>query len=193
MSAALVLEGVHKSFGEHEVLKGIDLAVGEHEVVCLIGASGSGKSTLLRCVNLLEPIDAGRIVVDGRDQFRLWGAFRSGPLAKVALRYARENALEASVVLPGRIRHVRRLEWEGSDVHVFDTIEGSGRHRVVSRLLLAPDAQRFDLSVIGGSSIEVERAWVSERFGERLETAAHVVAVEQELPAQLGFQIVLGG
>jgi polar amino acid transport system ATP-binding protein len=67
VSAALVLENVHKSFGEHEVLKGIDLAVGEHEVVCLIGASGSGKSTLLRCVNLLEPIDEGRIVVDGRE------------------------------------------------------------------------------------------------------------------------------
>jgi polar amino acid transport system ATP-binding protein len=61
------LENVHKSFGEQEVLKGIDLAVEEHEVVCLIGASGSGKSTLLRCVNLLEPIDEGRIVVDGRE------------------------------------------------------------------------------------------------------------------------------
>ena len=65
--SALALENVHKSFGEHEVLKGIDLAVEEHEVVCLIGASGSGKSTLLRCVNLLEPIDEGRIVVDGRE------------------------------------------------------------------------------------------------------------------------------
>ncbi len=64
---ALVLENVHKSFGENEVLKGIDLAVEEHEVVCLIGASGSGKSTLLRCVNLLEPIDEGRIVVGGRE------------------------------------------------------------------------------------------------------------------------------
>ena len=62
---ALALENVHKSFGEQEVLKGIDLAIEEHEVVCLIGASGSGKSTLLRCVNLLEPIDEGRIVVDG--------------------------------------------------------------------------------------------------------------------------------
>ena len=41
--------------------------VDEHEVICLIGASGSGKSTLLRCVNLLEPIDAGQIVVDGID------------------------------------------------------------------------------------------------------------------------------
>jgi polar amino acid transport system ATP-binding protein len=59
--SALRLENVHKSFGDHEVLRGIDLEVAEHEVVCLIGASGSGKSTLLRCVNLLEPLDAGRI------------------------------------------------------------------------------------------------------------------------------------
>ena len=63
--SALKIENLHKSFGKAEVLKGIDLAVAEHQVVCLIGASGSGKSTLLRCVNLLEPIDEGRILVDG--------------------------------------------------------------------------------------------------------------------------------
>jgi polar amino acid transport system ATP-binding protein len=66
-SPALLLENVHKSFGENEVLKGIDLTVEPHEVVCLIGASGSGKSTLLRCVNLVEPIDAGRVVVEGEE------------------------------------------------------------------------------------------------------------------------------
>jgi polar amino acid transport system ATP-binding protein len=49
------------------VLRGIDLELADHEVVCLIGASGSGKSTLLRCVNLLEPIDAGRIVLAGEE------------------------------------------------------------------------------------------------------------------------------
>ena len=65
--AALALEGIHKSFGKLEVLRGIDLELAEHEVVCLIGASGSGKSTLLRCVNLLEPVDAGRIVVRGEE------------------------------------------------------------------------------------------------------------------------------
>jgi polar amino acid transport system ATP-binding protein len=64
---ALELEGIHKSFGKLEVLRGIDLTLAEHEVVCLIGASGSGKSTLLRCVNVLEPIDAGRIVVAGEE------------------------------------------------------------------------------------------------------------------------------
>ncbi len=65
--SALRLEDVHKSFGKLEVLRGIDLDVAEHDVVCLIGASGSGKSTLLRCVNLLEPIDAGRIVLRGEE------------------------------------------------------------------------------------------------------------------------------
>jgi polar amino acid transport system ATP-binding protein len=63
----LRIEGLRKSFGELEVLHGVDLAVGEHEVVCLIGASGSGKSTLLRCINLLEPVDAGRILIEGQD------------------------------------------------------------------------------------------------------------------------------
>ncbi len=70
MSAALKLEGIHKSFGANEVLRGIDLEVGEHEVVCLIGASGSGKSTLLRCVNLLEPLDAGRVWLEGEEVSR---------------------------------------------------------------------------------------------------------------------------
>jgi polar amino acid transport system ATP-binding protein len=64
---ALELHGVTKSFGDHRVLNGIDLQVAEHDVVCVIGASGSGKSTLLRCINLLEPIDEGRIVVEGRE------------------------------------------------------------------------------------------------------------------------------
>ena len=67
MTDVLRLEGVHKSFGDEEVLKGIDLAVEEHEVVCLIGASGAGKSTLLRCVNLLEGVDAGRILLRGEE------------------------------------------------------------------------------------------------------------------------------
>jgi polar amino acid transport system ATP-binding protein len=62
---ALSIEGLWKSFGALDVLQGIDLEVAEHEVIALIGASGSGKSTLLRCINLLEPIDAGRILIEG--------------------------------------------------------------------------------------------------------------------------------
>lgn len=64
---ALEVENLWKSFGALEVLRGISLSLAEHEIVCVIGASGSGKSTLLRCVNLTEPIDAGRIVIEGEE------------------------------------------------------------------------------------------------------------------------------
>jgi polar amino acid transport system ATP-binding protein len=60
------VRGVVKRFGAHTVLDNIDLSIDEHEVVCLIGASGSGKSTLLRCINRLEAIQEGDIVVSGR-------------------------------------------------------------------------------------------------------------------------------
>jgi polar amino acid transport system ATP-binding protein len=67
MSGVLRLEGLRKSFGDTSVLRGIDLELAEHEVVALIGPSGSGKSTLLRTINLLEPIDDGRITLRGED------------------------------------------------------------------------------------------------------------------------------
>jgi polar amino acid transport system ATP-binding protein len=65
--SVLILERINKSFGANRVLIDIDLRVAHHEVVCLIGASGSGKSTLLKCVNLVEPVDSGRIVVEGEE------------------------------------------------------------------------------------------------------------------------------
>ncbi|MFB5678305.1 amino acid ABC transporter ATP-binding protein [Paenibacillus terreus] len=61
------VEGLKKSFGSNHVLKGIDMQVKEGEVVCLIGPSGSGKSTFLRCINQLEEITGGRVVVDDQD------------------------------------------------------------------------------------------------------------------------------
>jgi polar amino acid transport system ATP-binding protein len=64
---AIQIEELHKSFGQNEVLSGISLSVAAHEVICLIGASGSGKSTLLRCINLLEPINSGRISLLGQE------------------------------------------------------------------------------------------------------------------------------
>jgi len=65
--AMLKLEGIHKRFGDLEVLRGVDLEVGKGEVVCVLGPSGSGKSTLLRCVNLLEPPEEGQIFIEGQD------------------------------------------------------------------------------------------------------------------------------
>jgi polar amino acid transport system ATP-binding protein len=66
-TAVLEARGVQKSFGHLEVLKGIDLTVQAGETVVILGPSGSGKSTLLRCINLLESLDGGRIMVDGHD------------------------------------------------------------------------------------------------------------------------------
>ncbi|MDQ0095603.1 amino acid ABC transporter ATP-binding protein [Paeniglutamicibacter psychrophenolicus] len=65
--AKITVKGLRKSFGANEVLKGIDVEIAEGEVVCVIGPSGSGKSTLLRCLNKLEEISAGHVVVDGFD------------------------------------------------------------------------------------------------------------------------------
>ncbi|MFP5019396.1 amino acid ABC transporter ATP-binding protein [Pseudonocardia phyllosphaerae] len=67
MTPVLEVSGLVKRYGDRAVLGGVDLTVDEHEVVTLIGASGSGKSTLLRCVDLLEEIDDGRILLDGTD------------------------------------------------------------------------------------------------------------------------------
>ncbi len=65
--SVLELEGVKKRFGELEVLRGIDLDVKQGEVVCVLGPSGAGKSTLLRCINLLEPPEAGTISLEGKE------------------------------------------------------------------------------------------------------------------------------
>jgi polar amino acid transport system ATP-binding protein len=64
---AIDVQGLHKSFGDLEVLKGIDFTVANGEVVCVIGPSGSGKSTLLRCVNRLEEPTGGRVLIEGDD------------------------------------------------------------------------------------------------------------------------------
>ncbi|MGZ4416286.1 MAG: heparinase II/III family protein, partial [Gaiellaceae bacterium] len=130
------------------------------------------------------------IRVDGRDQFRLWGAFRSGRLPEVKFRFAREGVLEASVRLRRRVRHVRRLEWSGDEILVRDLLDGLKKHRVESRLVWAPGAdERIELAVYGGGDRREEPGWVSERFGERAETRVTTVLTELELPGELGFRI----
>jgi polar amino acid transport system ATP-binding protein len=114
---ALVLEDVHKSFGKHEVLKGIDLELAPHEVVCLIGASGSGKSTLLRCVNLLEPIDQGRVVLGG-DEITAPGVDPNRVRRRIGIVFQAFNLFPHMTVLhnvtlgPTQARGVSRVEAE---------------------------------------------------------------------------------
>jgi len=65
----ITIKNLHKNFGALEVIKGIDLTIEAGQVVCIIGPSGSGKSTVLRCINRLEELTSGQIVVDGRDLY----------------------------------------------------------------------------------------------------------------------------
>lgn len=131
------------------------------------------------------------VSVDGRDQFRLWGAFRSGPLARARLESARPGVLVASVAHRGRIRHVRRLEWDAAAGHVLvhDTVTGRGRRRVESRLLWARDAPAVELEVLGDAGRRDEAATVAEGPGRRHGTTATVAFTDSELPVSLGFRL----
>jgi hypothetical protein len=124
------------------------------------------------------------VVVDGRDQVR-----PRGKLPKVSLRYARERAVEASVVLPGRVRHVRRIEWVEDEVWVYDRLEGKGRHHVESRLVWAPDPPKVELELHGGGELAAEERFVSERIGERVSTTVAAVLTDVDLPASFGFRL----
>ena len=140
---AIRIEGLHKSFGTNEVLRGIDLEVATHEVVCLIGASGSGKSTLLRCMNLLEPINSGRI--------SLWGQQVTGPgidpnlvRRHVGIVFQSFNLFPHMTVLrnvtlgPTEVRRVPRREAEEE------------AHALLSRFGLADRAGEYPDRLSGG-------------------------------------------
>ena len=125
---ALELENVHKSFGENEVLKGIDLVVEPHEVVCLIGASGSGKSTLLKCVNLIEPIDSGRIVVEG-EEITARGVDANRVRRRIGIVFQAFNLFPHMTVLQNITlapREVLKMDYEGAEKRASSLLERFG-------------------------------------------------------------------
>jgi polar amino acid transport system ATP-binding protein len=134
VSVALRIEGLRKSFGDLEVLRGIDLEVAEHEVVCLIGSSGSGKSTLLRCVNLLEPIDAGRLVVEG-DEITARGVDVNRIRRRIGLVFQAFNLFPHLSVLdnvslaPRRVLGLGRAEAEARATELLDRIGLADKRR----------------------------------------------------------------
>jgi polar amino acid transport system ATP-binding protein len=109
------LKNVSKSFGDNTVLHDVDLTVDEHNVVCLIGASGSGKSTLLRCLNLLERVEQGEIIVDGQ-------TITNGRVDVNALRrkigivfqaynlFPHMTVIDNVMLGPMKVRHIGRAE-----------------------------------------------------------------------------------
>jgi polar amino acid transport system ATP-binding protein len=102
------LEDVHKSFGDNQVLRGIDLSVQSGEVLVIIGPSGSGKSTLLRCVNLLEPIDSGRVLLEGQEITRK-GADVAALRQRVGIVFQQFNLFPHLRVIDNLTLAVRRL------------------------------------------------------------------------------------
>ena len=121
------LEGVRKSFGDNLVLDGIDLEVAPGEVLVIIGPSGSGKSTLLRCVNLLEPIQSGRIFLEGEEITRK-GAHVSAIRQRIGIVFQQFNlfphlkAIDNLTLAARRIRKMRRREAESRARELLATV-----------------------------------------------------------------------
>ena len=146
-AAALRIEGLHKSFGDLEVLRGIDLDVAQHEVVCLIGSSGSGKSTLLRCINLLEPIDAGRIVVEG-DEITAKGVDvnrirrRIGIVFQAFNLFPHMSVLDNVALAPRKVLGLSRTAADARAIELLDRIGLADKRREYPDRLSGGQQQR---------------------------------------------------
>jgi ABC-type polar amino acid transport system ATPase subunit len=188
------LEAVRKSFGDNLVLDGIDLQVAPGEVLVVIGASGSGKSTLLRCVNLLEPLDSGRIFFEGRE-ITGDGTDVSGVRQRIGMVFQQFNLFPHLTVLDNvtlaarRIRKIRRKDAEVRAVELLTQVgleekaeqhphqlSGGQQQRVaIARaLMMEPRVMLFD---------EVTSALDPELVGE-------VLVVMREL-AQQGMTMIV--
>ena len=160
----LRLEGVRKSFGDNLVLDGIDLEVETGEVLVVIGPSGSGKSTLLRCVNLLEPIQAGRIFFEGEEITRD-GVDVSAVRQRIGIVFQQFNLFPHLTVIDNltlaarRIRKLPRAEAERRARELLDVVglpEKAGQHphqlsggqqqrvAIARALMMSPKVVLFD-------------------------------------------------
>ena len=133
---AVQLEGVRKSFGDNLVLDGIDLSVASGEVLVVIGPSGSGKSTLLRCVNLLEPIQEGRIFLEGVE-ITAKGAGASQVRQQIGIVFQQFNlfphltAMDNLTLAARRIKKMRRRDAEARARELLAMVgleEKAGQH-----------------------------------------------------------------
>jgi polar amino acid transport system ATP-binding protein len=144
----VTLEGVTKRFDDLVVLQGIDLTVDVHEVVCLIGASGSGKSTLLRCVNLLEVVDAGTIVVDGQ-------TLTDGPVDVNALRREIGIVFQAFNLFP-HMTVMENITLAPRKTRGLSRAEANARAReLLARIGLAEKADEYPDRLSGGQQQRV--------------------------------------
>jgi ABC-type polar amino acid transport system ATPase subunit len=142
------LEEVVKSFGDLVVLNGIDLQVGSGEVLVVIGPSGSGKSTLLRCVNLLEPIDSGRIYLEG-EEITAKGTDVSAVRQRVGIVFQQFNlfphlrAIDNVTLAARRVKHLKRSAAE------------TRAHELLARVGLEEKAKQYPHQLSGGQQQRV--------------------------------------
>jgi polar amino acid transport system ATP-binding protein len=142
------LENVRKSFGDNLVLDGIDVTVTRGEVLVIIGPSGSGKSTLLRCVNLLEPIDSGRIFFEG-DEIARKGVKVDEVRQRIGIVFQQFNlfphlrTLDNLTLAARRIGKVSRTEAE------------KRAHELLKRVGLADKARSYPHQLSGGQQQRV--------------------------------------
>ncbi len=125
---AIVMEAVHKWFGEFHVLKGIDLKVAEQQKVVICGPSGSGKSTLIRCINALEDYQQGRIVVDGievtKDVKNVEAIRREvGMVFQQFNLFPHLTVLENLILAPMHVRHMPRKEAEELAMQLLERVK----------------------------------------------------------------------
>ena len=158
------MEAVHKSFGDNEVLRGIDLEVRSGEVLTIIGPSGSGKSTLLRCVNLLEPLNSGRIFFEGEEITRK-GTDLSATRQRIGMVFQQFNLFPHLTVMNNltlaarRIRRQPRAEAEARAMELLARVgltEKAGQHphqlsggqqqrvAIARALMMKPHVMLFD-------------------------------------------------
>ena len=151
------LEGVHKSFGDNHVLRGIDLSVRSGEVLTIIGASGSGKSTLLRCVNLLEPLNEGRIFFEGQDITRP-GTDLSAVRQRIGMVFQQFNLFPHLTVMDNLTLATRRIRKRPK-------AEAEQRgHELLERVGLSEKADQHPHQLSGGQQqrVAIARALMME-------------------------------
>jgi len=151
------LEDVHKSFGDLVVLDGIDLEVTSGEVLVIIGASGSGKSTLLRCVNLLEPVDSGRIFLEGEEITRK-GVDVSAVRQRIGIVFQQFNLFPHLRVMDNLTLAARRVRKQSK-------AQAEERAKeLLARVGLEEKAQQFPHQLSGGQQqrVAIARALMME-------------------------------
>jgi polar amino acid transport system ATP-binding protein len=142
------LESVRKSFGDLVVLDGVDLEVAPGEVLVVIGPSGSGKSTLLRCVNLLEPIDSGRIFLEG-DEITGKGVDVSAVRQRIGIVFQQFNLFP-------HLRVIDNLTLAARRVRKRPRAEAEQRARVLlERVGLEEKANQYPHQLSGGQQQRV--------------------------------------